>query len=87
MGQATVQKQLTVDVTCVDCGAIRTVAVQDAKQVKRCVECQEKYRKAQRKEYRKNLVKDLRTTVAEQAEQIANLKGQIAELEQAINQQ
>lgn len=40
----------TTTITCIDCGAERTVKVQDAFQVKRCVEDQEKHRKALQRE-------------------------------------
>ena len=39
-----------VDIKCMDCGAIRNIHVQDAFQVKRCVSCQDKYRKQRRSE-------------------------------------
>ena len=78
-------KQLTVTIVCVDCGAERTVAVQDAKQVKRCVACQEKYRKVQRKEYRKNLIKGLRATIETQKALIDELRGQLLVAEALID--
>jgi hypothetical protein len=90
MEQATVTKeakQLTVEIVCVDCGSTRTVAVQDAKQVKRCVACQEKYRKVQRKEYRKNLVKDLREHVTSLEAQVLRLEQEKLDLESIINKQ
>jgi ribosomal protein S27E len=45
-----VEKPTTVGIKCIDCGAIRTVHVQDAFQVKRCVLCQVKHRNSKRAE-------------------------------------
>lgn len=53
----------TVEIVCVDCQATRTIAKQEAFQVKRCVSCQEAYRKEQRKVYRKNRMLNLKTRV------------------------
>jgi ribosomal protein S27E len=43
-------KVTTIDIRCMDCGAIRNIHVQDAFQVKRCVPCQVKFRNAKRAE-------------------------------------
>lgn len=40
----------TMVIKCVDCGGDRTIKVQDAFQVKRCVNCQKNYSKARRAE-------------------------------------
>jgi len=62
-------KQTHTSITCVDCGAERIIKVQDIRQVTRCVDCQTKYRKLKRKEYRKNRLARLRT----QKENLINL--------------
>ena len=51
------------EIKCQDCGKMREVKVQDAHQVKRCVECQVKHTRTLRKEYKKNRVKTLRDEV------------------------
>ena len=43
----------TVTIECIDCGAPRIIKVQDAFQVKRCPECQRKYRNRKRAERRR----------------------------------
>lgn len=43
----------TVAIQCIDCGAPRIIKVQDAFQVKRCPECQRKYRSRKRAERRR----------------------------------
>jgi hypothetical protein len=58
-------KQAMTTIKCIDCGTEREIKVQDAFQVKRCVECQNAYRKAQRKQYRKNRVLNLRSRIGE----------------------
>ncbi len=78
------EKQLTADVVCLDCCAVRVVAVQDVHQVKRCVKCQEKYRKVQRKEYRKNLVNGLRARVTLLEQVCLDKDVRISELEDII---
>ena len=55
----------TIEITCVDCGVIRTIGKGEAFQVKRCVPCQEFHKKALRKSYRKNRVQGLRARVEE----------------------
>lgn len=40
-------------IKCIDCGAMRNIAIQDKFQVKRCKECQLKYTKKRRQERRK----------------------------------
>ena len=45
-----VVKPTTFEIKCVDCGAMREVAVQDVFQVKRCITCQRKYRNHKRAE-------------------------------------
>jgi Zn-finger protein len=67
----------TVGITCVDCGATRTIARQEAFQVKRCVDCQEKYRKERAKGYRSNRIKSLK-------EQLATAQAKIQELEELL---
>lgn len=52
------KKASTVDIKCIDCGATRTIKVQDAFQVKRCMDCQSKYRKARRAEVAKKKKED-----------------------------
>lgn len=42
-----------VNITCIDCGEERAVATQDAFQVKRCEECQRKFRNGKRRVYAK----------------------------------
>ena len=43
----------TTVIKCVDCGAERTIKVQDAFQVTRCVDCQKEHRRQRRSERRK----------------------------------
>lgn len=43
----------TVTIKCCDCGAERIIKPQDAFQVKRCVDCQKKYRRKKQAENRK----------------------------------
>ena len=38
----------TVEITCVDCGALRRIATQDLFQVSRCVECTKAHQRAQK---------------------------------------
>jgi hypothetical protein len=52
-----------VNITCIDCGAIRTVGKGEGFQVKRCVKCQAIHRKALRKAYKKNRIQQLRERV------------------------
>lgn len=47
------ERKKTTTVACCDCGSIRTIAVQDAFQVKRCVACQKKHRTKKRTEIAK----------------------------------
>lgn len=47
------ERKKTTSVVCCECGAIRTIAVQDAFQVKRCVACQKKHRTKKRTEIAK----------------------------------
>lgn len=63
-----------VDINCSDCGAVRNIKIQDRFQVKRCVECQDIFRKEQRKEYRKNRIKNLQTRIDELEVQNAELQ-------------
>jgi DNA-directed RNA polymerase subunit RPC12/RpoP len=42
-----------ITINCVDCGVKRTIKPQDVFQVKRCLDCQKKFRNAQRSEKRK----------------------------------
>ena len=44
-----IEKPKTAEVICIDCGASRTIKVQDVFQVKRCIVCQSKFRIARRK--------------------------------------
>lgn len=62
----TIEKTITVktiDIICVDCGAIRTIAKGEAFQVKRCEACQAIHKKILRKEYRKNRVAGLKERI------------------------
>jgi hypothetical protein len=52
----------TTTVKCMDCGAERTIKVQDAFQVKRCVECQKEYRRRRRAELRRQRAKEAKDT-------------------------
>ena len=74
-------KAITADITCLDCGATRTVAIQDAKQVKRCTACQEVYRKAQQKKYRKNYIQSLRQKIETLEKRVAELTSTPVEAE------
>jgi ribosomal protein S27E len=56
-------KPKTTEIACVDCGERRTIATQDAFQVRRCVACQAEYRKEQRKQYRKNRIRGLQERI------------------------
>lgn len=44
----------TATMKCIDCGNERTIKPQDMFQVKRCPDCQRKFRNKQRAQYRKN---------------------------------
>lgn len=66
-------KMPLVEISCIECGTIRLVKQQDVHQVKRCVACQVKYAKLKRKEYKKNLVKNLRQEIADLRAEINNL--------------
>lgn len=44
-----VRKETRTNITCVDCGAERDIALQDLFQVKRCVDCQKKLRNEKRR--------------------------------------
>lgn len=46
-------KGTTMTINCMDCGIERVIKVQDAFQVKRCVDCQKKFRNHKRYEKRK----------------------------------
>ena len=50
-----------VDIKCEDCGATRNIATQDVFQVKRCVECQKKYKNRKRAELAKKKRAENRT--------------------------
>ena len=50
----------TAEIVCLDCGKVRVVGKGEVFQVKRCVECQDKYRKVLRKQYRKNRIQQLK---------------------------
>lgn len=50
-------------IECVDCGAKRIIAKQEAFQVKRCVACQKLYSKERRKQYRKARIQALKDTI------------------------
>ena len=52
-------KKLHTEISCVDCGELRVVKVQDAFQVRRCVECQKKWRRIQRKRNRRERIERL----------------------------
>ena len=52
-------------VSCMDCGNERIVATQDAFQVKRCVPCQLKHRKAMRKLNRTTKIERLQARIKE----------------------
>ena len=43
-----IKKPKTVTITCIDCGAERIIATQDAFQVKRCKDCQRKLKNTKR---------------------------------------
>jgi len=51
--EAKPKKATTVDITCCDCGKLRVVKTQDAFQVKRCVQCQEAFKKIRRNNKKK----------------------------------
>lgn len=59
-----------ITIKCADCGVDREIKVQDKHQVTRCTKCQDVHRKEKRKEYRKNLIR--------------NLRGRVEELEQVL---
>lgn len=51
--QTTGRPVKTTTINCVDCGKERVIKVQDAFQVKRCIECQKKHRNRRRAERRR----------------------------------
>lgn len=52
------RKRTHTEIKCCDCGAIRTIKVQDAFQVKRCTTCQNRFRNTRRKRARQEAEKD-----------------------------
>ena len=60
----------TTTINCVDCGKERVIKVQDAFQVKRCVDCQKKYRNRRRAERRRE--KRAQEKAIQQAQETSN---------------
>lgn len=64
-GETPKKEREKVTITCVDCGATRTINKGEEFQVKRCIPCQEKHRKGLRKGYRKNKVQRMRERIVQ----------------------
>ena len=62
----------TTTISCVDCGRDRIIKVQDAFQVKRCVECQKKHRNRRRREIRREKRLQEKMALAERKEAKSN---------------